>query len=194
MTTQSRPHTVVLIVGTRSRPVRCAIQNWKVVLWFGEKFQTQHIVISTCGDCFKESLQRLDALIAKWGNTDRGGSLWGSELGLTEPGKLAPRRDVRCYGCGETIHTIVNARNGYWNYCSNRCYQRSYRKRRRGQDSVVDWKGRRPNNTCATCKKLIDSYGEPRKRKDARYCSDACRQKEYRKRLKAAVSSMEARS
>jgi hypothetical protein len=66
--------------------------------------------------------------------------------------------------------------------CSNRCYQRNYRKRRRGRDSVVEWKSRRPNYACAVCKKRLDRYGEQHKRKDTVYCSPKCRQWAYRRR------------
>lgn len=97
-------------------------------------------------------------------------------LGSDGQGKPATRHTIQCSGCGEYISTIRNPRHQHWNYCSNRCYQRSYRKRRRGQDSVIDWKGRRPNNTCSACKKPIDTYDEPHKRKDAQFCSNKCRQ------------------
>jgi hypothetical protein len=93
----------------------------------------------------------------------------------------ASRHTVQCGGCGEYINTIFNPRHQQWLYCSNRCYQRSYRKRRRGRDSVVDWKVGRLNQ-CVVCKKQLDAYDEQHKRKDALYCSGKCRQWAYRRR------------
>jgi hypothetical protein len=124
-------------------------------------------------------------LIAKWGNRDRFNNLWGGELGLIRPGELAPRSITTCRGCSEPIHTIVSARNRYWQFCSHACYQRDYRKRRRGSGgSVVSWKreARRPHECCAICKRQLDRYGEQHKRKDAVYCSAKCRQWAYRRR------------
>jgi hypothetical protein len=88
----------------------------------------------------------------------------------------ATRHETQCRGCGERINTIENPRRLNWYYCSNRCYQRDYRKRRHGQSSVVDWKGRL--RRCQCCKESIDG-----KRRDTLFCSDACRQKMYRKRV-----------
>jgi hypothetical protein len=86
-----------------------------------------------------------------------------------------------CRGCGAPMLTPL-----YGPYekevCSNRCYQREYRKRRRGQNSVVAWKARRPNNDCAVCKKSLDQWGQQHKRKDSVYCSPKCRQWAYRRR------------
>jgi hypothetical protein len=86
-----------------------------------------------------------------------------------------------CRGCGAPMLTPL-----YGPYakevCSNRCYQRDYRKRRRGRNSVVAWKARRPNNDCAVCKKPLDQWGQQHKRKDSVYCSPKCRQWAYRRR------------
>jgi hypothetical protein len=107
-------------------------------------------------------------------------------LGSDHLGNPATRHTIQCGGCGEYISTIRNPRHQHWNYCSNRCYQRSYRKRRRGQDSVVAWKGGRPNKCCVVCKKPLDTYGEQHKRKDAKFCSNKCRQWQYRRRHQPA--------
>jgi hypothetical protein len=108
-----------------------------------------------------------------------------SVLGGDGSGKPAPRHTIRCEGCGEYISTILNPRYRSWNYCSNRCYQRSYRKRRRGSrgGSVVQWKleCNRPHSRCVVCKNPIDRYGEEKKRKDAKFCSSKCRQWAYRR-------------
>jgi endogenous inhibitor of DNA gyrase (YacG/DUF329 family) len=93
----------------------------------------------------------------------------------------ATRHTIQCPGCGEPINTIRNPRHQHWQFCSNRCYQRDYRKHRRGQDSVVQWKVGRPH-CCAVCEKLLDKYGEQHKRKGAVYCSGKCRQWAYRRR------------
>jgi hypothetical protein len=108
-----------------------------------------------------------------------------SVLGSDPSGKPAPRHTIQCQGCGEYISTILNPRYLNWNYCSNRCYQRAYRKRRRGRDSVVDGKGHRPHSQCVVCKKILDRYGAEHKRKDAKFCSPKCRQWAYRRRRNA---------
>ena len=84
-----------------------------------------------------------------------------------------------CEGCGEPIFTPVGPR---WSICSFRCYQRQYRKRRRGRNSVVDWKAHRPNPTCTVCRRPLDQWGKQHKRRDAAYCSPKCRQWAYRRR------------
>jgi hypothetical protein len=102
-------------------------------------------------------------------------------LGAGRGGKPAPRHTIQCAGCGEYINTILNPRYQQWLYCSNRCYQRCYRKRRRGRDSVIDWKVGRTNQ-CEVCKKQLDAFGEQHRRRDALYCSGKCRQWAYRRR------------
>ena len=87
-----------------------------------------------------------------------------------------PRHVIQCAGCGEHINTIRN-RHRQWNYCSNRCYQRLYRKRRRGRGSVVDWNEKSRLSKCEVCKRQLKPS-----RKDARYCSSSCRQWAYRRR------------
>jgi len=112
-----------------------------------------------------------------------------SVLGSDRFGNPASRHTIQCAGCGEYISTILNPRHQHWNYCSNRCYQRSYRKRRRGRDSVVDWKleNRRPTHRCIVCKNRLDTYGKEHKRKDTKFCSPKCRQWAYRRRRNAGA-------
>jgi endogenous inhibitor of DNA gyrase (YacG/DUF329 family) len=90
--------------------------------------------------------------------------------------QLAPRREDTCPGCGEPIFISPDLR---WRlqFCSMRCYQRAYRKRRRENGgSAVEWKGGiRPR--CAVCKKPVTG-----KRIDAKFCSNRCRQWQYRRR------------
>jgi endogenous inhibitor of DNA gyrase (YacG/DUF329 family) len=119
------------------------------------------VISSLCMGCFKD-----------WYGSD----YHCESLGLDRNGKPASRYNTKCDGCGEPLSTISNARNYYWSFCSNRCYQRVYRKRRRGHDSVVAWKvGSRPK--CEVCKKATEQS-----RKDAKYCSGKCRQLAYRRR------------
>lgn len=89
----------------------------------------------------------------------------------------AKRHNRACAGCAEPICTI-NWRGTRWLTCSQRCYLRAYRKRRRenGGASAIDWKGQKPRS-CEACKKPMKS-----KRSDARFCSDACRQRCFRRR------------
>ncbi len=58
-------------------------------------------------------------------------------------------------------------------YCSQRCRNDSYVKRRKEQKELEKQK------ICAICKKQFTA-----KKKDAMYCSDACKQKAYRERMK----------
>jgi len=99
---------------------------------------------------------------------------------FSETGKLERYRGD-CEACGEPM-LVSSARDFRFGVCSNRCYQRDYRKRRRGRNSVVDWKGRRMNECCAVCKTPLDQWGKENKRKDAVYCSAKCRQWAYRRR------------
>jgi hypothetical protein len=90
------------------------------------------------------------------------------------------RHQHKCEGCGEPMLTVLDARAGQWRVCSPRCYQRVYRKRRHGRDSVVDWKGE--CRSCAVCKKPVEERRGQPKRKDAVYCSSKCKQWAYRRR------------
>jgi hypothetical protein len=92
------------------------------------------------------------------------------------------RANTKCAGCGEPMHTVINAGKGRWNDCSNRCYQREYRKRRRGVQSVVDWKEENRKPRCEACKQPVN-----RSRCDARFCSNRCRQWHYRRRKSLGV-------
>ena len=68
---------------------------------------------------------------------------------------------------GEPVMTPLH-KPFHSNACSIRCYQRIYRKRRRGQDSVVQWKRDRSNIRCIVCKSPLDKFGQQHKRKDAK--------------------------
>ncbi|MPZ57978.1 MAG: hypothetical protein GEU91_16080 [Rhizobiales bacterium] len=98
------------------------------------------------------------------------------------------REQRDCAGCGEPIsipvpgpgkHFRGTARWFNWAVCSNRCYQRAYRKRRRenGGKSTLDWKWGRPKN-CEACKKPLPKG----RRGDVKFCSNRCRQWTYRRR------------
>jgi hypothetical protein len=91
-----------------------------------------------------------------------------------------PRFERQCEGCGEPMATPLR-KPFHHNACSLRCYQRIYRKRKRGHDSTVQWKMGVPLK-CGVCKKPLNQYGKPGKRKDAQYCSSTCRQWAYRRR------------
>ena len=117
---------------------------------------------------------------------------WGWELhsicfecfkrgeGASQDSGLSLERVTReCAGCGEPISIPRHQYRGNWRWfshgvCSMRCYQRAYRKRRRQHGSTIDWKGG-IRARCECCKQLITS-----KRKDARFCSNKCRQRQYR--------------
>ena len=96
------------------------------------------------------------------------------ETGFTTGGYAI--RKLICGGCGRVFYTTIYTKkycHSYWcgNQANNR-RQREYRQMRR-QDLVCQ------------------CYGEKftPKRADARYCSNACRQKDYRKRVTDAASA-----
>jgi predicted nucleic acid-binding Zn ribbon protein len=76
------------------------------------------------------------------------------------------RYERECNGCGEPIMTPLEGVFG-WQVCSKRCYQRALRKRHRRENS----------RSCKVCKDRFEPT-----RKDARFCSNACRQFAYRAR------------
>ena len=85
------------------------------------------------------------------------------ETGFTTGGYAI--RKLICGGCGRVFYTTI------YNQANNR-RQREYRQMRR-QDLV-----------CQRCGEKFTP-----KRADARYCSNACRQKGYRKRVTDAASA-----
>jgi hypothetical protein len=138
-----------------------------------------------CGKRFAPDQLRyrvMQAVASGWGPALLCMDCFKSENDDSVLGYGAIRHIVQCAGCREYINTIRNPRHQHWKYCSIRCYQRQYRKRRRGRDSVVDWKAHRPNNWCAVCKKPLDQFGKQHRRKNAVYCSSKCRQWAYRRR------------
>ena len=85
-------------------------------------------------------------------------------------------RKLICGGCGRVFYTTIYTKkycHSYWcgNQANNR-RQREYRQMRR-QDLV-----------CQCCGEKFTP-----KRTGARYCSNACRQKDYRKRVTDAASA-----
>lgn len=79
-------------------------------------------------------------------------------------------KNSSCLGCGQRM--AVDPRFAV-RVCSNRCEQRERRARKRS--------GRRA--TCANCGSIF-----PPKRRDVRFCSNACRQAAYRRRFCHASS------
>ena len=96
------------------------------------------------------------------------------ETGFTTGGYAV--RKLICGGCGRVFYTTIYTKkycHSYWcgNQANNR-RQREYRQMRR-QDLV-----------CQCCGEKFTP-----KRADARYCSNSCRQKVYRKRVTDAAST-----
>ena len=96
------------------------------------------------------------------------------ETGFTTGGYAI--RKLICGGCGRVFYTTIYTKkycHSYWcgNQANNR-RQREYRQMRR-QDLV-----------CQCCGEKFTP-----KRAGARYCSNACRQKDYRKRVTDAASA-----
>jgi hypothetical protein len=100
---------------------------------------------------------------------------------VTREERDAPHRNSDCPGCGRLLYfplRRVSRRTSLSGgdqrplatTCSNACFRRSLRKKRRIK-----------NLTCTVCKEKFASV-----RKDAKYCSGACRQWAYRLREFAA--------
>jgi hypothetical protein len=130
-----------------------------------EKFEPGQIRYTIMDDCYH-----------RWGIASVCAACFEATEHITECSRHPhlDRIDCRCAGCDEPIFTPSGRK---WEVCSYRCYQRRYRKRRRGRESVIDWKGGRPNDRCIVCKSPIKQT-----RKDAQYCSGKCRQWAYRRR------------
>lgn len=75
-----------------------------------------------------------------------------------------------CAFCGEPFQSSSTKAK----YCSQRCQNDAYMKRRKEQKTLEKQK------VCSVCMKHFTA-----KKKDAIYCSDACKQKAYRKRKDA---------
>jgi hypothetical protein len=73
-------------------------------------------------------------------------------------------REITCAGCGQAMRSRFEVRT-----CSNRCYQRERRARRRARASPA---------RCLVCGQSF----QPKRRMNARYCSAACEQRAYRAR------------
>ena len=78
-----------------------------------------------------------------------------------------PVRKIICPGCGRLFFTQEHNRK----YCQGEVCARLHRRKLRQQA--------RTNLICACCCKQFDAN-----RKDAKYCSNACRQKAYRESTK----------
>jgi hypothetical protein len=84
--------------------------------------------------------------------------------------KAELRRPMECPGCGLVLSVPTSREWRHIKACSNICYQRGRRKSQRFKQLV-----------CETCKTAFQSS-----RKDAKFCSGACRQLTYRRRHFAA--------
>jgi len=97
---------------------------------------------------------------------------------LTNDNIINPtRHNCLCHGCNEPLSN-PDHRRFRWKVCSHRCYQRVWWKCRREHGSTIPWKVA-ARTICQVCKQEIQG-----RRKDARFCSNACRQWAYRRRNK----------
>ena len=85
---------------------------------------------------------------------------------ITEQELANATLDATCPGCGQRMKL-----NEHWRKatCSNRCEQRERRKKR--------YRAQKARNICTIC---LETF-QP-KRGDAKFCSNACRQRAYRSR------------
>jgi hypothetical protein len=142
--------------------------------------------VSLCLDCFKQPDADGYDPAAMQASAEAEREQLRAHFKLPNPKRrrtpVAPREETTCPGCGEPIFVAPNLRSYQLQFCSMRCYQRSYRKRRRDTGSAIDWKFTdERRRQCAACKKLFRG-----KRRDAKFCSDGCRQWHYRRRRQDA--------
>lgn len=84
-------------------------------------------------------------------------------------------RKIICKGCGREFYTqIATKKYCLYSLCGNRGYQKELTQRRHEA---------RKDMVCPVCGKTFTP-----KRSDAKYCSNACRQKAYRNSVTAAPS------
>ena len=162
-----------------------------VILDFSDDYIARKCLASVCKPCFTQSKEHRRKYC------DEQGRIWCEKPLFGGPGRWVPdesgawieRVDRDCPGCGEPINT-PSPYSSYtgawrifrWQVCSDRCYQRAYRKRRRryGNGSSISWKQSycHPHYHCEACDQALD----PKLRGDARFCSNKCRQWHYRRR------------
>ena len=101
-------------------------------------------------------------------NQDYMKSLYERKLSGEDP-DLAVRK-IYCKGCGRVFYTQIETKKYcLYSLCGNRGYQKEL-KWRRAQE--------RKDRTCQTCGNTFTP-----KRSDAKFCSNACRQKAYRENV-----------
>jgi predicted nucleic acid-binding Zn ribbon protein len=145
--------------------------------------------VSLCLDCFKHPDAESYDPAAMAANAEKDHDDFAAYLAKTnnhpmlalapkrpKPRRIAPRQEDTCPGCGEPIFVSPELRRSL-KFCSMRCYQRTYRKRRRETGSTIEWKNYEPPRKCAACKKVLKG-----KRGDTKFCSNRCRQWQYRRR------------
>jgi hypothetical protein len=156
-----------------------------VLLDFSDDWRARKCIRAICKPCFTQNKQQRRALC------DERGRIWCAKPIFGGPGRWVEdesgawleRIDCDCAGCGEPInipdprHTYTGAwRIFRWGVCSDRCYQRSRRKRIRETGRCVDWKPTQREHICIACHKHFVA------RSDAKFCSSKCRQWHYRRR------------
>jgi len=91
---------------------------------------------------------------------------WYQEKISGEKPDLAVRKII-CKGCGRDFYTQIETKKYcLYSLCGNRGYQKELKQRRQEARKDV---------VCPVCEKTFTP-----KRSDAKYCSNACRQKAYR--------------
>ena len=91
---------------------------------------------------------------------------WYQEKISGEKPDLAVRKII-CKGCGREFYTQIETKKYcLYSLCGNRGYQKELKQRRQQA---------RKDMVCPVCEKAFTP-----KRSDAKYCSNACRQKAYR--------------
>jgi hypothetical protein len=99
------------------------------------------------------------------------------------------RRAAPCEGCGRQVHNEHNFRSHSRTFCCKQCEHQAYAAEARRQRAEA----RGLTRTCVECGETFAP-----KRSDSRFCSAACKQKAYRRRVtdnaSAAGNALESRN
>jgi hypothetical protein len=74
-----------------------------------------------------------------------------------------------CEGCGRLVHNEVDDIYRRWTFCCEKCAHQIRREKRRRQQ---------PTRSCQACGEIFEPV-----RADAKFCSVACKQRAYRRRV-----------
>ena len=128
-----------------------------------------------CDECGKP-IGASDAVVIYWRETE-----YGSFFAFTCY-DCRPRMAMGKRQCGNCKRTFYSERNRNLMYCCKRCRDEYYKTRYYHEVTKPRRIAARQNKRDKSCKSCGREFSPPRS--DSVYCSNACRQKEYRERKK----------